>query len=95
MTHSTATLSFPSLAGTIRVLDWLSPSAPSILSKPLPALETPFSASPFTAQLRKLPIPAQVKLAASQAQAVVLTGLTVTGRLQTKNSNLKTTKTLM
>ena len=78
MAHSTGTLSFPLLAGTVRVLERFSPSSILLSVKPLPALPTSLGVSSLKFQERKSPIPAQVKFAASQALAVALAGLVVT-----------------
>ena len=60
------------------MLERFSPLAMSLLTKPLPTLPGSSLDSSFSSQLIKWPIPAQVKFAASQAQAVVLTGIVIT-----------------
>ena len=56
------------------------PLSASFLTKPLSTFPGLVEVSPFSAQVTKSPIPAQVKFAASQALAVALTGMVVTVR---------------
>ena len=78
MKHSIDTWSFSPLAGTLRTLETFPPTTISFLTKPLAMLSSAVSCFPFNSQFRSRPLPAQVKFAASQAQAVVLTGLVIT-----------------